>query len=96
MKQDIHPAYGPVAFRDRSAGTLLLTRSTIVSRLPPDHPTVVTEHGTYPVVDVDVTSGSHPFWTGRGRVVDSEGRVERFNRRYATAALDETDPGASR
>ncbi|MDQ4112199.1 MAG: 50S ribosomal protein L31, partial [Actinomycetota bacterium] len=37
---------------------------------------------TYPVVDVDVSSASHPFWTGRGRVVDTEGRVERFKRRY--------------
>jgi large subunit ribosomal protein L31 len=43
---------------------------------------------SYPVVDVDVTSASHPFWTGRGRVVDSEGRVEKFNRRYAA-----TKPG---
>lgn len=83
MKQEIHPAYGPVVFRDRSAGSLLLTRSTIVSRLAPDHPTVTWEDGSpYPVVDVDVSSRSHPFWTGRGRVVDSEGRVERFERRY--------------
>lgn len=83
MKQDIHPEYGPVVFRDRSAGALLLTRSTIVGRLGADHPRVTLEDGgTYPVVDVDVSTASHPFWTGRGRVLDSEGRVERFNRRY--------------
>ncbi|QLQ11233.1 MAG: type B 50S ribosomal protein L31 [Nocardioidaceae bacterium] len=86
MKQDIHPAYGPVVFRDRSEGTLLLTRSTLVSRLAADHPVVTWEDGaSYPVVDVDITSTSHPFWTGRGRVVDSEGRVEKFNRRYSAS-----------
>ncbi|MGL5810469.1 MAG: type B 50S ribosomal protein L31 [Nocardioides sp.] len=83
MKQDIHPPYDRVVFRDRSTATLFLTRSTIVSRLPVDHPRVEWEdRQSYPVVDVDVTSASHPFWTGRGRVVDSEGRVDRFNRRY--------------
>lgn len=86
MKQDIHPDYRPVVFRDRAAGAMFLTRSTIVSRLSADHPAVEWEDGqTYPVVDVDVTSASHPFWTGRGRVVDTEGRVERFNRRYGLA-----------
>ncbi|MFT3873410.1 MAG: type B 50S ribosomal protein L31 [Nocardioides sp.] len=85
MKQDIHPPYDLVVFRDRSADTLMLTRSTIVGRLPEDHPRVEWDDGrSYPVVDVDVSSASHPFWTGRGRVVDSEGRVERFNRRYGT------------
>lgn len=89
MKQHIHPAYGPVVFRDRSAGTMLLTRSSIVARLGEQQPRVIWEDGTsYPVVDVDVdvdvSSASHPFWTGRGRVVDSEGRVEKFNRRYGT------------
>ena len=85
MKQVIHPAYGPVVFRDRSADTTFLTRSTIVSRLAEDHPRITWEDGvSYPVIDVDVSSASHPFWTGRGRVVDSEGRVEKFNRRYAS------------
>ena len=83
MKQGIHPSYGLVVFRDRMADTTFLTRSTIVERLPEDHPRVAWEDGSsYPVVDVDVTSASHPFWTGRGRVVDSEWRVEKFRRRY--------------
>ncbi|WP_114558694.1 type B 50S ribosomal protein L31 [Desertihabitans aurantiacus] len=82
MKKDIHPSYGPVVFRDRSAGFAFLTRST----LQPTE-TVVWEDGrTYPVHDVDVSTASHPFWTGRGRLVDAEGRVERFRRRYGTAS----------
>lgn len=80
MKKDIHPQYGPVVFRDTSSGTSFLTRST----LQPTE-TVVWEDGrTYPVQNVEVSDRSHPFWTGRGRVVDTEGRVERFRRRYAT------------
>ncbi|MFO6451299.1 MULTISPECIES: type B 50S ribosomal protein L31 [unclassified Aeromicrobium] len=79
MKKDIHPTYEPVVFRDKSAGTTYLTRSTLTSdeRLEVDGV-------TYPVVDVEISSASHPFWTGRGRVVDTEGRVERFRRRYGT------------
>lgn len=80
MKHAIHPEYGPVVFRDHSAGTSFLTRSTMASRTSS---TVVWEDGqTYPVVDVEVSTSSHPFWTGRGRVMDTEGRVEKFNRRY--------------
>ncbi len=83
MQQGIHPSYGTVIFRDRSAGISFLTRSTIVGRLSADHEHEVGEDGaSYPVVDVDVSSASHPFWTGRGRVVDTEGRVEKFRRRY--------------
>lgn len=83
MKQQGHPTYGSVVFRDRSAGTAFLTRSTIVDRLTPGHQQIVWSDGVgYPVVDVEVSSASHPFWTGRGRVVDSEGRVDRFRRRY--------------
>lgn len=78
MKKDIHPAYGPVVFRDRSADFLMVTASTMTSE-----ETVELDGRTYPVVDVDVSAASHPFWTGRGRVVDAEGRVQRFERRYA-------------
>lgn len=87
MKQDAHPDYDYVVFRDPSAPASLLTRSAIVGRLAADHPRVTWEDGnSYPVVDVDVSSASHPFWTGRGRVVDSEGRVEKFRRRYGAAS----------
>ncbi|MEU1722220.1 type B 50S ribosomal protein L31 [Nonomuraea sp. NPDC005692] len=78
MKKNLHPSYRPVVFRDPSAGFALLTRSTLTSNR-----TVEWEDGrTYPVVDVDVSSASHPFYTGRSRVLDTEGRVERFNQRY--------------
>lgn len=84
MKQGIHPAYGPVAFRDRSTGRITLTRSTLVTRDAAT--TVVLDGRSYPVVDVDITDDSHPFWTGTARMLDSEGRVEKFQRRYGAPA----------
>ncbi|GAA2081816.1 type B 50S ribosomal protein L31 [Aeromicrobium halocynthiae] len=81
MKNGIHPEYRPVVFRDRSGGQTFLTRSTMTSTEE-----IEWEGRTLPVVDVDVSSASHPFWTGRGRVVDTEGRVERFRRRYGNQA----------
>ena len=79
MKRDIHPAYGPVVFRDRSADFAFLTRSTKTS-----DKTIDWEDGnTYPVIDVDISSASHPFYTGKQVIVDTAGRVERFRRRYA-------------
>ena len=82
MQSEIHPAYGDVVFRDKSAGTAFLSQSTLVARK--DLPTIEWEDGqTYPLVDVDVSSASHPFWTGNARVLDTEGRVEKFRRRYA-------------
>jgi large subunit ribosomal protein L31 len=78
MKKNVHPAYRPVVFRDPGAGVAFLTRSTATSGR-----TVEWEDGnTYPVIDVDVSSASHPFYTGRGRVLDTAGRVDRFNKRY--------------
>ncbi|WP_326600968.1 type B 50S ribosomal protein L31 [Streptomyces sp. NBC_01799] len=78
MKNAIHPAYGPVVFRDRSADFAFLTRSTLSS-----DKTVQWEDGnTYPVIDVEISSASHPFYTGTVRVLDAAGRVERFERRY--------------
>ena len=82
MKQDAHPDYGPVAVLDRSTGALFVTRSTLVSHK--DLATVEIDGQTVPLVDVDVTSDSHPFWTGKTRTLDSEGRVEAFHRRYGT------------
>jgi large subunit ribosomal protein L31 len=89
MKKDIHPQYGPVVYRDKSADFAFLTQSTLAG----DHPggpgvpreTIVWEDGnTYPVVDVEISSASHPFYTGTQRVVDTAGRVERFRQRYGT------------
>ncbi|MET9342565.1 type B 50S ribosomal protein L31 [Nonomuraea sp. NPDC003804] len=78
MKKNLHPAYRPVVFRDASAGYAFLTRSTATSGRTVEW----TDGNVYPVVDVDVSSASHPFYTGRNRVLDSAGRVERFNQRY--------------
>jgi len=80
MKQGIHPRYRPVVFRDQSADATYLTRSTRTS----EHTTTWEDGTSYPVIDVDVSSASHPFYTGRSKVVDSAGRVEQFRRRYGT------------
>ncbi|MFI9832411.1 type B 50S ribosomal protein L31 [Streptomyces sp. NPDC051913] len=82
MRTGIHPNSRPVVFRDRAAGFRMLTRSTLDAQ-----DTVEWEDGvTYPVVDVDVSSASHPFYTGTSRIVDTAGRVERFERRYGRTA----------
>ncbi|GAA3860453.1 type B 50S ribosomal protein L31 [Streptomyces sp. NPDC003631] len=82
MRTGIHPDSRPVVFRDRAAGFAFLTRSTAHSTR-----TVEWEDGnTYPVIDVEISSASHPFYTGTSRVVDTAGRVERFERRYGRAA----------
>jgi len=81
MKPDIHPAYRPVVFRDKAAGFAFLTRSTSTSDR-----TIEWEDGaTYPVIDVEISSASHPFYTGKQVIVDTAGRVERFRRRQARA-----------
>ncbi|KJK46066.1 type B 50S ribosomal protein L31 [Streptomyces sp. NRRL F-4428] len=78
MKPGIHPAYEPVVLRDSASGTAFLTSSTMTS-----DKTVEWEDGNiYPVVDVEISSASHPFYTGTARVLDTAGRVEKFQRRY--------------
>jgi len=78
MRSDIHPEYRPVVFRDRSVDFTFLTRSTAKSR-----DTIEWEDGnTYPVVDVEVSAASHPFFTGKAHVVDAAGRIEQFRRKY--------------
>jgi large subunit ribosomal protein L31 len=78
MKKDIHPEYRYVVFQDTGAGYSFLTRSTIAT-----NDTVEWEDGnTYPVAKVDISHRSHPFFTGTMTIVDTAGRVERFERRY--------------
>jgi large subunit ribosomal protein L31 len=90
MKQAIHPDYHPVVFRDRAAGFAFLTRSTAVTGQ-----TVTWEDGnTYPVIDVETSSASHPFYTGQARVLDTAGRVEQFRRRYGANARGANSKGA--
>lgn len=78
MKKNIHPDYHPVVFRDAGTGTQFLTRSTITS----DRDVEWEDGVVYPLVVVDVTSESHPFWTGATRIMDTQGRVEKFEKRY--------------
>ncbi|MFF0156849.1 type B 50S ribosomal protein L31 [Streptomyces sp. NPDC005263] len=82
MQQDKRPDYHPVVFRDRSAGYAFLTRSTATS----DRTIEWDDGETYPVVDVEISSESHPFYTGTARTVDAEGRVAQFERRYGGGA----------
>jgi len=78
MQPDIHPDYRPVVFLDTSSGTSFLTRSTIDTA-----ETVVWDDGNeYPLAKVEISSESHPFFTGTMKIVDSAGRVERFEKRY--------------
>ncbi|MFC6014194.1 type B 50S ribosomal protein L31 [Nocardia lasii] len=78
MKTGIHPDYHPVVFEDASTGKQFLTRSTAHS----DRTIEWSDGNTYPLMVVDVTSDSHPFWTGTARNLDTQGRVEKFERKY--------------
>ena len=78
MKKDIHPNYRYVVFQDKGANFAFLTRSTVQTR-----DTIVWEDGKeYPLYKMEISSASHPFYSGKQRLVDSEGRVERFMRKY--------------
>jgi large subunit ribosomal protein L31 len=79
MKKGIHPKYGPVVFQDASANYAILTRSTIRSS-----ETIEWEDGkTYPLVKLEISSASHPFFTGKQKLVDTAGRVEKFKKKYS-------------
>ena len=79
MRENIHPEkYREVVFQDTSANYSLLTRSCVQTS-----DTIEWEDGkTYPLYKLDISSASHPFYTGKQRIVDTAGRVERFRRRY--------------
>lgn len=83
MKQSIHPDnYRLVVFEDLNNGHRLLTRSTVASE-----ETIKWEDGNeYPLIKVHITSASHPFYTGEERVLDLEGRVDKFKARAAAGA----------
>ena len=78
MKADIHPNYKAVVFQDLSSDFAFLTRSTLSSK-----ETVKWEDGNeYPLIKVEVSSSSHPFYTGQHKIMDTSGRVDKFRRRY--------------
>ena len=78
MKKDIHPNYRPVVFQDNSADFAFLTKSTVETK----ETITWTDGKEYPLVRVDISSQSHPFYTGKQNIVDTAGRVDRFNRKY--------------
>ena len=80
MRPDIHPAYRPVVFHDTAADTYFVVGSTINTKR-----TIEWQDGqTYPYVPLDVSSESHPFYTGKQIVVSSEGRVAKFAQRFGS------------
>ena len=78
MKKDLHPTnYRPVAFKDMSNEDVFISRSTINSK-----ETIEIDGVTYPLVKLEITNTSHPFYTGKQKLVDTAGRVDKFMNRY--------------
>ncbi|HWL51127.1 MAG TPA: type B 50S ribosomal protein L31 [Chthoniobacteraceae bacterium] len=82
MKKNIHPTYHPVVFHDITNGSRLLTRSTKKTG-----ETEVIDGVEHYVIPVSVSASSHPFFTGENTFVDTEGRIEKFNKRFGTQQL---------
>ncbi|MBE6322891.1 MAG: type B 50S ribosomal protein L31 [Paludibacteraceae bacterium] len=79
MKKGIHPEdYRKVVFKDMSNGDTFVSRSTAVSK-----ETIEFEGETLPLIKLDISNTSHPFYTGKANLVDTAGRVDKFNSRYA-------------
>ncbi len=77
MKKDIHPDFRPVVFKDIASDFEYLTMSTIKTKETTNY-----DGQEYPMVKFEVSSASHPFYTGKHRIVDTEGRAERFRKKY--------------
>jgi large subunit ribosomal protein L31 len=78
MKDGIHPEYRTVVFLDTATGREWVSRSTMTSST-----TKKIDGVDVPVIHLDISAESHPFWTGQQRQLDTEGRVDRFKKRYA-------------
>jgi large subunit ribosomal protein L31 len=79
MKAGVHPEYKEVVFQDVTSDFKFLTRSTLSSK-----ETVKWSDGNeYPLIKVDVSSATHPFYTGQNKIMDTSGRVDKFRKRYA-------------
>jgi large subunit ribosomal protein L31 len=79
MKKDIHPDYKFVVFKDIASDFSILTRSTRGS----SETITWTDGKEYPLIKVEVSSASHPFFTGKQKLMDSEGRIQKFNKKYS-------------
>ena len=78
MKKGIHPEnYRPAVFKDMSNGDMFLSRSTVNTK-----ETIEFEGETYPLVKMEISNTSHPFYTGKSTLVDTAGRVDKFMSRY--------------
>ena len=88
MKKEIHPDnYRMVVFQDLSADTTFLTRSCA-----PTRDTITWEDGNeYPLVKLEISSASHPFFTGKMKFVDTAGRIDKFNKKFAKTRFSKTD-----
>ena len=80
MKPEIHPAYNKVLFIDTATGVEWVTRSTLTSKEKRE-----VDGEEIPVVRLEISSQSHPFWTGKMRELDADGKIDRFRRRYGTS-----------
>lgn len=78
MKKNIHPAYNWVVIEDASSDFRFLTRSTRKS----EQKTLWTDGKEYPLITVEVSSASHPFYTGKQKIMDTGGRIDRFHKKY--------------
>ncbi|MFT4072515.1 MAG: type B 50S ribosomal protein L31 [Dysgonamonadaceae bacterium] len=82
MKKGIHPeSYRPVVFKDMSNDEIFISRSTIQAK-----ETIEVDGVEYPLIKLEITSSSHPFYTGKQKLVDTAGRVDKFMSRYAKRA----------
>ena len=79
MKSGIHPEYREVVFQDVTSDFRFLTRSTLSSK-----ESVKWQDGNeYPLIKIDISSASHPFYTGQSKIMDTSGRIDKFKKRYA-------------
>ncbi|EQC46608.1 type B 50S ribosomal protein L31 [Bacteriovorax sp. Seq25_V] len=80
MKKGIHPEYREVLFQDVSSDFEIVTRSTIATDL-----TATYQGKEYPLVKLDISSASHPFFTGKTKILDTEGRIDKFRKKFGTS-----------
>ena len=91
MKEGIHPQYRQVVFKDTAADYAFLTKSTIRT----NQTIKWTDGNEYPVVYVDISSASHPYFTGKQKFVDSMGRVEKFLKKFGKVGATAKKPAAT-
>src|SRR4051794_1834194 len=89
MKQGIHPNYRPVVFMDHAANFSFLSASTVET----DEKTTWTDGKEYPLYRVEISSASHPFFTGKMKFLDTTGRVEKFQKKYQKSGYAGKAPG---